>query len=199
MSEDQMQVDIDRLPPMIQKHLHALEADRKKLMKDKGFNDPEQLRGFIGTFLYPRMIETTKILSAAAFDVYELATSNMNQHRRFAAQVVSELNELGSDIDHDGPLPGVSADFLDDLQQALYRLAGVLEKKLPDDKEAQAAFNDCAKIVSDMQAELTGEPDEPREDEEGEDGVEPESDVTEPGIDRAQSTSENAPKEPERE
>lgn len=158
MSEDQMVVEVDRLPPMIQKLVQSLEADRKKLMKDKGFNDPEQLRNFIGTYAYPRMTQFVKMLAAALADTYELGVSNMNTQRRFSAMVISELNDLGSDIEHDGPLPGVSADSLDDLQQAMYALAALLEKKLPDDKETQDAFNKCAEIMSDMQAELVGEP-----------------------------------------
>ena len=144
------------LPPMMEALLRDLKGDRKKLLKDKAFKDPEQLRGFIGQYLFPRLITVVEMLGGAMFDTYGLAVSNANQQQRMHAFVVDELRKLGSDVDRDDELPGLSSEALDRFQQAFYALGAVLQKKLPEDAETEEAWNRCAHILSDMVEELMG-------------------------------------------
>jgi hypothetical protein len=175
--ENALQIDTKTLPPFIQKFIRSLEDDRKKLMKDKNFEKPEHLRAFVGTYLIPRMIEITKMHAMAELDVYELGVSNTNEMRRLRKFVIDELNELGAHIDDDAPLPGISAEVIDDLQQAFYALGGLLHEKLPGDKQMEEAFNRCAELLAEATDELLGvEREEEKDDEEpGEDAPEPEA------------------------
>lgn len=145
------------LPPPIEHFLGKLKADRKKLMRDKAFLRPEQLRAFVGTYLYPRIIEAVEMLAAASFDTYSLAVSNANGLQRLHAFTVHQLQGVGADLDEDARLPGVSPEVMDDFQQAFFALGVVLKAKLPDDKDAQDAFNRCAGLLAEMVGELMGE------------------------------------------
>jgi hypothetical protein len=144
------------LPPMMEALIRDLKSDRKKLLKDKAFKDPEQLRGFIGQYLFPRLITVVEMLGGAMFDTYGLAVSNANQAQRMHAFMVDELRKLGSDVDRDDALPGLSSEALDRFQQAFYALGSVLQKKLPEDKDTEEAWNRCAHILADMVEELMG-------------------------------------------
>lgn len=139
------------LPPPIQKFLTDLESDRKKLMKDQAYSQGAQLQVFLGTFLYPRLIEALRVLSAATFDVYSVSVTNGNNVYALRSYVRDRLRELGVD---DGAT--VSREATDEFQQVFFALGTLLGRKLPDDKETQAAYNKCAEILGAMVAELTG-------------------------------------------
>jgi hypothetical protein len=89
-------------------------------------------------------------------DTYGLAVSNSMQLQRLHAFTINELQRLGSDLDEDAPLPGVSADVLDEFQQAFYALGALLHEKLPGDKQAEGAFNKCAGLIGEMVGQLMG-------------------------------------------
>jgi hypothetical protein len=126
-------------------------------MREKAFADPAQLRAFIGTYVYPRLIEAVKMLGAATYDTYSLAVSNANGLQRLHAFTVQELQNVGADLDSDSELPGVSPEVMDDFQQAFYALGVVLKDKLPGDKETQDAYNRCAELLGEMVGELMGD------------------------------------------
>lgn len=154
VSMDEMVIE---LPPLMQRFVEQMKGDRKHLMKDKAFEDPKQLRVFVGTYVYPRMINLFEMLAAATMDTYGLAVSNASQVQRLHAFTVDELQRVGSDIDDEAPLPGVSTDVMDDFQQSFYALGVVLREKLPNDKSAEDAFNKCAGFIGEMTAELMGD------------------------------------------
>jgi hypothetical protein len=168
------------LPPVFEQFLSSLRADRKKLLKDKSFSDPNQLRSFVGQYLYPRFEEMFRTLAQAFMESYGLSASNANEMRRMYHFTVGELQRLGSDVDHSTRLPGVSPEVLNDFQQAFYGLGTLLQEKYPEDTEAEAAFNRCAELVSEMVAELMDgsdydddeHDDDGHDDEEGEDKAE---------------------------
>jgi hypothetical protein len=144
------------LPPAMEHFLNELRGDRKKLLKDKAFNDPAQLRGFIGQFLFPRLMQLVEMLGGGMFDTYGLAVSNANQLQRMHTLMVEELQKLGADVERDDRLPGVSMEAIDEFQQAFYAVASLLQKKLPGDKDMEVAWNQCALLLSDMVEELMG-------------------------------------------
>jgi len=188
------------LPPLMQRFVEQLKGDRKHLMKDKAFEDPKQLRVFVGTYVYPRMINLFEMLAAATMDTYGLAVSNTSQVQRLHAFTVDELQRVGSDIDGEVPLPGVSTDVMDDFQQSFYALGVVLREKLPDDKAVDDAFNKCAGFIGEMTAELMGDEyvspsnDAEEDSDEGDDDGESRS-KTEEG-DAEVDDSDNSSKEP---
>lgn len=145
------------LPPLMQQFIDNVKADRKQLMRTKEYQQPAQLQAFIGQFLYPRLIEMFEMLGAAGMDTYGLSVSNATQLQRLHSWTVGQLQAMGSDIDHDAPLPGVSSDVMEDFQQAFYALGVVLREKLPEDKEAESAFNKCAGLLGEMVGQLMGD------------------------------------------
>lgn len=157
-----------RLPPQLARKFEEMEKHRKKLMREAAFARPDQLRMFIGTVLYPSMTELIENLAFAFMDAYGLAVSNANQLRRLHAWSVDTFNRLGADL-AEGNVPGVSTEVLDDFQQAFFALGVLLQKKLPEDKETEDAYNLCAQMLGEMVRELMGD-DYYEEDEESEDG-----------------------------
>lgn len=157
--------DETQLPPAFVKLTTALKADRKTLLRDKAYGqNPEQLRAFIAQFLYPRLEEMVNLMGLALYDTYGLAVSTENQVQRMRAVFGSALKKLGADVeDEDGELPGVSPEVLDEFEQKFYTLGTLLQKKLPEDKEVEGVYNDCAKLLAEMVDELLGgeEDDEP--------------------------------------
>lgn len=162
--------DVVQLPPAFLKFQAMLKADRKNLLRDKAFaQSPEQLRAFIAQFMYPRLDEFVQLMGLALFDTYGLAVSSENQIQRMRAVYGKALKKLGADVeDEDGDLPGVSPEVLDEFQQHFYALGTLLQKKLPEDLEVQAAFNKCAEVLGDMVADLLGDDDDDGGGDEGE-------------------------------
>jgi len=167
------------LPPDIVKFQEQLKADRKMLLRDKAYGQSaEQLRAFIGQYMFTRMSEMMELLSFALYDTYSLAVSSENQIQRMRAVYGSAFKKLGADVgDERGDLPGVSPEVMDDFQQAFFALGALLQAKLPEDQETQAAFNKCALILSDMIGELMGDDDD---EDDGEGGEEPEKSESKP-------------------
>lgn len=154
------------LPPPFQAMLEQLKEDRKKLLRDKAFTDPVQLRGFMAQYMFARLHDIVQLMGLALYDTYGLSVSNANQLKRLHVMVNRELRKLGADVDEEAELPGAGTETLDDLQQSFYSLGTLLQKKLPEDTEVQEAYNRCAQALSDLTADLMGyEP----EDDEGED------------------------------
>lgn len=145
-----------RLPPQLARKFEELEKHRKKLLRDQAFARPEQLRMFVGTVLYPSITDLLENLAFGFMDAYGLAVSNANQLRRLHAWTADNLNRLGADLES-GHVPGVSTEVLDDFQQAFFALGVLLQKKLPNDKETESAYNLCAKMLSEMVRELMGD------------------------------------------
>ena len=153
----QVPMDIQQvpLPPMIEALLGELKKDRKRLLKEKAFGDPKQLQQYVGQYLYPRLGEVIRVLAAMSMEGYGLAASNANELRRLHYFTVNELNELGADLDErEARLPGVSADVLNEFQQAFYALGTHLQEKYPDDVDTQGAYNAVAETVGRMVEEL---------------------------------------------
>lgn len=167
MSDSSAQVPEDEfeLPPAFQKLIGQLRADRKTLMREKGYASSDQLRAFVGQYLFARLTEMVEVLGAALYDTYSLAVSNANQIHRMRSVYSRALHKLGADVDEEGGLPGVSTELLDELQQAFYALGSVLQKKLPDDAEAQEAYNACAMLLGKLTAALMGVGDDEGDDE----------------------------------
>jgi hypothetical protein len=187
-NEGQVTLDHDEaeLPPAMEYFLSQLKEDRKKLLKDKAFTDPAQLRGFIGQYLFPRLIELVQMLGGASWETYSIAVSNTNQLQRLHSWTVEEMRRLGSDVEHGDSLPGVSMEVMDDFHQSFYALGSMFKKKLPDDKEMEEAFNLCARYLSDMTEELMGRDYEPRG-EEGEERGDP--DLADPPVPPGEESS----------
>lgn len=144
------------LPPPFVKMLEGLKADRKTLLRDKAYSNPEQLRAFMGQYLFARLHDIVELMGMALYDTYGLTVSNANQLQRLRGVMTKELRKLGSDVSDDVELPGASTEALDDLQQAFYALGSLLSKKLPDDAEVQKAYNACAEMLGELTAELMG-------------------------------------------
>jgi hypothetical protein len=175
---DENRDDEVELPPAFLKFQAQLKADRKNLLRDEAFaKSPEQLRAFIAQFMYPRLNDFVQLMGLALYDTYGLAVSSESQIQRMRAVYGKALEKLGADVeDETGDLPGVSPEVLDEFQQYFFALGTLLQKKLPDDKEVQTAFNKCAEALSDMVADLLGEEDdEEEEEEEGEEEEEEEA------------------------
>lgn len=167
-----------QIPPAFEAFVGKLRGDKKKLMKDKAFgSSAEQLRGFIGTFTYPRFTEMVKLFASGVFEAYSLAASNTEQLRRLHAFVVEELDHLRGELDDiDSDRRGVNPAIMDEFQQAFFALGAQLKEKLPEDKDTEAAYNRCIELLGDVVNELLGSRrdyrDEDDEDDEGDGGDE---------------------------
>jgi len=192
--------DVVQLPPAFLKFQGQLKADKKTLMRDKAYaQSPEQLRAFIGTHLFQRLDEFVQLMGLALYDTYGLAVSSENQIQRMRAVYGKALAKLGADVDgEEGDLPGVSPEVLDEFQQYFFALGSLLQKRLPDDKEVEAAFNKCAEALGDMVADLLGEDEDDEDDDEDEDEDEGRDLEHEPGRSGKPKAEPKAePKEPE--
>jgi hypothetical protein len=185
------------LPPVFEQFLSNLKQDRKKLLKDKNFGDPKQLQAFVGQYLYPRIEEMFRVLAQVSMEAYGLGASNANEMRRLYYFTVEELQRMGSDVDHDVGLPGVSAEVLDGFQQAFYGLGTLLQEKYPEDQEVEKAFNRCAGFVSEMVAELMQDSDSEYDDED-DDRDEDDSESKGEPEPKAEAKAEPEAKEPEK-
>jgi hypothetical protein len=190
MSDDRDDDDQMELPPAFLKFQEQLKTDRKALLRDKAFaQSPEQLRAFIAQFLFPRLNELVSLMGLALYDTYGLAVSSEKQIQRMRAVYGKALKKLGADVeDEEGDLPGLSPEILDEFQQAFYALGSLLQKKLPEDKEMERAYNKCAEILGDMVAELMG--DEGEDDEESDEDEERDDKESESKSDDAEAKSE---------
>jgi len=153
VSLDDMEIE---LPPAMEQLVTQLKTDRKTLLKDKAFQDPSQLRAFIAQYLYPRVVAMMEMLGGGLHDTYGLAVSNANQLRRMHSWTVNELQRVGSDVEEEDPLPGVSSEALEEFQQAFYALGVKFQEKLPDDEEMQNVWNTTARALEALVSEMLG-------------------------------------------
>lgn len=140
------------LPPDVKKLIAEMRGGKKTLMRNAGFTKGEQLRAFIGTYLFTYLEKSVVLLTVGYLDVFNLAAS--------LAEDVHKLRRRVRDLEDDdrgsgsGGLDDDDADELakmnDDMLQALVGLAGILEKRLPEDKEVNQAFESCAEIAKAM-------------------------------------------------
>jgi hypothetical protein len=163
-----------QLPPAFETFVGRIRSDKKKLMKDKAFGQSaDQLRGFIGTFIYPRITEQVKLFASAVFETYSLAASNAEGLRRLHSFVTEELEHIRNELDDmDSDRRGVNPAVMDEFQQAFYALGTILKEKLAEDEDAQAAYNRCGELLSEMVLDLMGSsgddyPDDDEDDDEG--------------------------------
>lgn len=149
----QMEAQQMQLPPQLEKFLDELRADRKRLLKDQVFEDPKQLRQFVGQFLLPRIEDMFRTLAGLGLEAYGLAASNTTELRRLHAFTVGQLNDLGADLSNVRP-PGVSPDVLNAFNEAFYALGTLLSEKYPEDKDTEEAYNRCEQAVAVMVKQL---------------------------------------------
>lgn len=172
VSLDQQEV---QLWPGLANLRKELRASGKRLMKSEGgknaFDNPQQLRLYIGTHLMPHLEQLLVMLGGLSQETYSLAASNATELRRLHAFTVDELNRLGADLDEDAPMPGVHPDILDHFQQCFYALGTALQEEAPKNERLEQAYNKCAEAISEVIGDLMGnyEPEYGDEDEDEED------------------------------
>lgn len=155
------------LSPLMQKFIDELGEDKKRLLKDKSFESPAQLRTFVGTFIIPRMVEMFTMLGAGMGDIYALAVQNARQLRQLNAMVLEVERRVDGG---DGGYGNVAPELVDDLQQAFYTLGNLLRKKLPKDTAVSDAYNKCAEIIGEIQDAVAEPSDDGDDDDASDDG-----------------------------
>lgn len=165
------------LAPIIATALSELETSRKKLLRDSAFDSAKQLRAFIGTTLYVQIQQIVNLFGQAFQDMYGLGVQNAAQIQGLHGFAVKHFKKLGADLSprEAAELPGMDTAILDELQQAFYALASIVQAKLPGDKEAEEAFNRCAAAIAKLDEMITGGLDE--EPEADESSPEPEAEA----------------------
>jgi len=178
-SVPEFDMDAVELPPDVAHFIAEIRNGKKTLMRNAAFaKDLGQLRAFIGTHLFTYLEKTIVLLTVGYLDAFNLAASSAEDLKKLRRRVRDlEDDDRGSGS---GGLDEDDADELskmnDDMLQALVGLAGVLEKKLPEDKEAHESFNRCVEIANAVNKFL-GDDDEtsrPPDDDDDNDADEPE-------------------------
>jgi hypothetical protein len=180
------------LPPPIQKLIASIRADRKTLLKDKAYENPAQLRQFIGQFLLPRMVEIVEMLGETYVDNVNIGLGNQSTIRSLHAWARRHFESL--DIDADDELPGAPTELLSQIGQALHALGAVLATKLPDDEEAGVAFNTVVALFTRLSQELMGDDEDDGGDDDEGDG-EPEGEGNEDETAESDDAPSDAPQE----
>lgn len=185
MSDQTVDPNVE-LPPPIQQLIAQVKGDRKKLLKDKAFEDPAHLRQFLGQFLLPRMVTMIEILGEGLVDNYNVSLGNASTIQRLHAWTKRHFEDL--DLDVDDELPGVDTELLSQIGQALHQLGAVLQQKLPDDQEVGQVYNIVVAAFARLTAQLMGDDDG----EDGDDGDDDDDDgpADEAGDDNAVSDGE---------
>lgn len=135
------------LPPALEQLVDEIHSGRKRLLKEKAFDQAGQLKQYIAQFLIPQMEQIVELLGDAYLETYEMSAGTASSVARFQRLTVHHLKELGAKIDPKEALP---TDSLEKLQQAFFVLGSLLAKKLPADREMQNAYNHCMESISDM-------------------------------------------------
>lgn len=137
-----------------------LKISGKRLMKTEGgknaFDNPQQLRLYIGTHLMPHLDKLLVMLGGLSQETYALAASNAAELRRLHAFTVDELNRMGADLDEDAPMPGVHPEILDHFQQCFYALGTAIQEEVPGNERLEQAYNKCAEAISEVIGDLMG-------------------------------------------
>lgn len=151
------------LPVELQKLIDSIGDERKKLLREKQYGaNSEQVRQFIGNFMYPTFARTVKTLSVGMTDTYGLAASNTNELRKLRAFVVRKLRDLGVKIapEEEAELPEASEELIDEMQQEYFTLGALLEKHLPGNEEVVKQYQKVGEMMRDVVDELLGVEDE---------------------------------------
>lgn len=145
------------LAPEFVNLLGKLKEDRQKLVRDKEFAKPEQLKAFLAQFLYPRLQDIVKLMGQGLFDIYSLAVSTEEQVLSMRQVYGGALAKLGTPVEGpNGELVVPGAEALEALEEDFFALGSLLQKKYPDDEELQAAFNRCSESIEDLAEDLMG-------------------------------------------
>lgn len=143
------------LPAEIENLLEQLKEDRKLLLRNKAFAQPEQLRAFIGQYLFERLDQIVEHLAGFTAEVFQVTGSNTGQLAKMRKLMVTHLRKLGADIEEaEFETPMVSMEAINDFQEAFYAIGALLEKKLPKDPDMQEAWNRAVSTLDDMIREL---------------------------------------------
>ena len=173
------------LAPEFVNLLSKLKEDRQKLVRDKEFAKPDQLKAFLAQFLYPRLQDIVTLMGQGLFDIYSLAVSTEEQVLRMRQVYGSALAKLGTPVEgSDGELVIPGAKALEALEEDFFALGSLLQKKYPNDEELQAAYNQCSESLEDLAEDLVGPQDDENE--------EPAADEPEPGALSAEAPADSS-------
>ena len=126
------------LPPVLANLVASLRDERKALLKDMPVTD-EATRKYLAHFFFPRLIECVEILGIGLTETYNVASQSLTETSRMREYVDKRIAS-GAGTDEAGSLR-VDPDDLEMLRETLAALGLLLQKKMPDDVEIQAAFN----------------------------------------------------------
>jgi hypothetical protein len=180
-----MDMEIE-LPPVLVQFLGQIRIEQKKLLKDKTFANPDQLRKFISMTLMERLVQAVEMLGTTAYDLHQLGVSNATQLQRMRRWTAKHLRKLGAEVSDGDAFAGAGTEQIDACGQALYALGSHLQAKYPTDKEAEARYNAVMNSFNQLIEALMGDQsvddaDEPEADEPEAD--EPEADEPSPEVD----------------
>jgi hypothetical protein len=186
-SVEEMEVE---LPPALVQFINLIQTDQKKLLKDKNFANPDQLRKFIALNLMERFVQTIEMLGTTMYDLHQLGVSNATQLQRQRQWTAKHLRKLGAEVSDGEAFANIGTDQINALGQALYALASHLKAKYPEDKETEAKFNAMAmafnQLVEALMGDQSTEDDEIEEEEEEE-----EEEESDPAAEIDESASED--------
>lgn len=168
-----------QIPPVFEVLLNRFKDDKKRLMKEKAFGETaEQLRTFVGTFMFPRIAEMVRLFAGAIGDTYSLAASNSEGLRNLHSFVVDELEHIRGELDDiDSGRGDVDPAVFDDFSQAFYALGTLLKEKLPGDEDAESAYNRCIELLGEVVEDLSGGRREDDDEDQDDGGDEPEAET----------------------
>ena len=193
-SESVAEMEIE-LPPALVQFIRMIQADQKKLIKDKNFANPDQLRKFVSLNLMERFVQIIEMLGTTMYDLHQLGVSNATQLQRQRRWMAKHLRKLGADVSDGEAFAGGGQEQIDALGQAIYALASCFQAKLPGDKEVEAKFNAMAlsynKLVEALMGDQSAEDDE--DEDEGDEDDEEDDDESE--AEQAESEVEAGPPE----
>jgi hypothetical protein len=178
-----MEMEIE-LPPVLVQFLNTVRADQKKLLKDKTFANPDQLRKFISLNLMERFVQAVEMLGTTAYDIHQLSISNATQLQRMRRWTAKHLRKLGAEVSDGEAFAGVGTEQIDALGQAMYALGTHLQTKYPGDKDTEVRFNTFVLAYNQLIETLMGdqgvddEDDDEDEEEEEEEAAEPDAGAT---------------------
>jgi hypothetical protein len=168
MSEHQDEDFEIELPPAVMALVSQLEADQRKLLKDKSFGSADQLRKFLATTLLERFTVMVKMFGTTLYDLHQLSGSNAMEIRAMRRWTAKHLRELGAEVSDGEPFAGVGTEEINAVSQCLYALGSYLQEKYPADKQLEAHYNALASSLAELMDALMGDQSH-EEDDEGDD------------------------------
>ncbi len=175
-SESVGELDIE-LPPALVAFVDELKKEQKKLLKDKAYDSPNQLKKFVATSLMERFIQMVEMLGTQAYDQHNLGVSNAIQLQKMRRWTAEHLRALGRDVNDGDPFANVGTKQIDGIAQALYALGSYIQAKYGGDKEVEVRFNQVQMEFNELVETLMGNQAF------DEDGDEDENEEDEPAVD----------------